>query len=185
MENINIKHICILTNLEAGKKKLPKEYFEDIIAKYCSKKDLKITHLMLQEITEEEKLMAIKDNVDLLVINGGDGTIQRTITLMCKNLTDREMPLVAVLATGSTNLVAFDVGVVKGKKDAFKRFIKKICSSNSTINIEERTVISIKSSNGLIDDYGFLLDLPSFINRQTFLITSYEKAGFLAQWQCF
>jgi hypothetical protein len=176
----NIRHICIFTNLEAGKKKLPKEYFEQIITKYCSNSGVKITHLILQEITEEEKLKAIKDNVDLLVINGGDGTIQRTITLMCKNLTDKEMPLVAVLATGSTNLIAFDVGGVKGKKDAFKRFIKKICSSNSTINTEERTAIHIKSGNGLIDDYGFFIGFAQLYKSSDLFNNKLRKSRFLS-----
>lgn len=176
----DIRHICIFTNLEAGKKKLPKEYFEEIITKYCSNSDIKITHLMLQEITEEEKLNAIKDNVDLLVINGGDGTIQRTITLMCKKLSDNEMPLVAVLPTGSTNLIAFDVGGIRGKNDAFKRFIKKICSSNLSINIEERTAIHVKSSNGLIDDYGFFIGFAQIYKSSDLFNNKLRKSRFLS-----
>jgi len=50
------------------------------------------------------------DGVELLVIDGGDGTVREVLTALPAAYGDKP-PLLAVLASGKTNILAFDLGV--------------------------------------------------------------------------
>jgi hypothetical protein len=59
-----------------------------------------------------ERLRA--SGVELIVVDGGDGTVQAVITeLMASRSAERWQPKLAVLASGMTNLIAADVGVAR------------------------------------------------------------------------
>ena len=48
---------------------------------------------------------------DLLVVNGGDGTVHSVITEMLNGAWTTALPRIAVLPGGMTNLIAADVGM--------------------------------------------------------------------------
>ena len=49
--------------------------------------------------------------VDLLVISGGDGTVQAVLTVLYNHQPFAKQPQLIVLAAGTTNMIAGDVGV--------------------------------------------------------------------------
>ena len=64
--------------------------------------------------TPQEVLEALLDfarrDVDLLAVNGGDGTVQAVLTSLFLHQPFRIMPLLAVLQAGTTSMTARDVG---------------------------------------------------------------------------
>ncbi|MXV35302.1 MULTISPECIES: diacylglycerol kinase family protein [unclassified Saccharibacter] len=51
-----------------------------------------------------------KDNVDLIMINGGDGTVSACLTAIAAIYPEDNLPAIAILPAGNTNLIASDVG---------------------------------------------------------------------------
>ena len=48
----------------------------------------------------------LENNISVLAINGGDGTIMRTLTIFKEIYKDHPLPLVAVLPGGTANVLA-------------------------------------------------------------------------------
>lgn len=49
--------------------------------------------------------------IDLLILNGGDGTLQHALTELLSNDTPERLPWIAPLRGGSTNMTALDLGM--------------------------------------------------------------------------
>lgn len=62
-----------------------------------------------------------KAGVGLLVIHGGDGTVQTVLTALLAGKAFATPPLVAILPGGMTNLIAVDVGLTGTPTEALKR----------------------------------------------------------------
>ncbi|MEQ8858157.1 MAG: diacylglycerol kinase family protein [Pseudomonadales bacterium] len=55
---------------------------------------------------------------DLLVINGGDGSVQHALTLLIRHCPGARWPVVACLPGGSTNMTALDLNATRRYRDA-------------------------------------------------------------------
>lgn len=75
-----------------------------------------IEHRVLDDMAELGPALRslAADDIGLLVVNGGDGTLQAVLTALLEDRPFFELPLLAVLPRGMTNMSAYDVGL-KGK----------------------------------------------------------------------
>jgi diacylglycerol kinase family enzyme len=79
----------------------------------------------------------------VLVINGGDGTVQATLTeLYNGGQFGRELPPVAVLPNGKTNLIALDLGSSGDPLVALER-IAMLAKSDLGPHVVERELIAL------------------------------------------
>ena len=62
-----------------------------------------------------------EQNVELLAVAGGDGTVQSVLTHVMLGGIFARRPLLALVPTGSTNMTANDVGNVPVKRDGWQR----------------------------------------------------------------
>jgi hypothetical protein len=101
----------------------------------------------VEQIGEALKTIArIKPKV--LVINGGDGTVQATLTeLFHGGHFGDEVPPVAVLPNGKTNLIALDLGAEGDPIEALKR-VMEIAASDMNPHIVSRELISLTHGGG-------------------------------------
>jgi Diacylglycerol kinase catalytic domain len=79
----------------------------------------------------------------ILVLNGGDGTVQAALTEL--HLGDHfkgEVPPVAVLASGKTNLIAIDLGTVGNPLDELKRIVA-LSKTGFSKHLVKRELISL------------------------------------------
>jgi hypothetical protein len=85
---------------------------------------------------------------DVLVINGGDGTVQATITEIYNggHFGDR-VPPVAVLANGKTNLIAMDLGA-EGDPIASLERVVELARSGLATHIVQRELIALSGGTG-------------------------------------
>ncbi|NIR28109.1 MAG: hypothetical protein GWN84_01985 [Gammaproteobacteria bacterium] len=51
------------------------------------------------------------EGVDVIAVNGGDGTVQATLTALLRSESGGERPLLATLPAGTSNITAADIGV--------------------------------------------------------------------------
>jgi len=80
-------------------------------------------HLVLADMAD--LLPSLKDlaadSIDVLVINGGDGTLQAVLTVLLEDRPFDRLPLLAVLPRGMTNMSACDVGLSGRPTEALAR----------------------------------------------------------------
>jgi hypothetical protein len=60
---------------------------------------------------------------ELIVVNGGDGTVQAVLTALFGGPPLEELPLLAVLPSGTTNMVAADIGATMHPVPALQRLL--------------------------------------------------------------
>jgi hypothetical protein len=81
--------------------------------------------------------------VELVVINGGDGTVQGVLTEIINGGQFATLPKLAVLPTGMTNLVAADVGLPGRPVESLARLIALTAGGQSLPEVR-RAVISMR-----------------------------------------
>ncbi|MEM8948761.1 MAG: diacylglycerol kinase family protein [Pseudomonadota bacterium] len=66
----------------------------------------------------------IRSKVEVIAVNGGDGTVQAVLTELARRSDNGHAPKLAVLSGGMTNVIAKDVGVDDQPAKALARLIK-------------------------------------------------------------
>ena len=96
------------------------------------------------QIGEAMKTIA-RVNPKLLVINGGDGTVQAALTELTNggHFGDEAPPPVAVLPSGKTNLIAMDLGVHGDPVAGLERLLQ-IAQADLSPHIVERELIALR-----------------------------------------
>jgi hypothetical protein len=89
----------------------------------------------------------------VLVINGGDGTVQSTLTALYHgDQFDGAPPPVAVLPNGKTNLIALDLGATGDPIDALERVLELAKSGPLDDHIVTRELIALtQETDGVAD----------------------------------
>lgn len=80
------------------------------------------------EVFKALRTLAV-DKPELLVINGGDGTVDMVLSFIRNQNVFKKEPVLALLKGGTTNLIHRDIGL----KDAPHKALKKIINGNSQI----------------------------------------------------
>jgi hypothetical protein len=139
--------IGVLNNLRAGRSDSRVAHVLRVLDRHPE-----VYHLETQSgaaVPGALELMA-KEKVELLVVNGGDGTLQRVLTEI---LTPKErtwLPLLAPIRGGRTNMTALDLGA----KRRPERGLAGLLRASSAGRIEERIVerpvlrVSIDATTG-------------------------------------
>ena len=80
---------------------------------------------------------------DLLVINGGDGTVQHALTALLANCPAERLPRIACLPGGSTNMTAFDINRHRGFK-ACLNSVRDILDRGQRTPTHPRPVVRVR-----------------------------------------
>lgn len=105
-----------------------------------------------QSIEDLERVARkFRDNhIEILAINGGDGTINRTLTAMIAAYGEHPLPKIALLRGGTMNVLASNLGI----KGSPPRILYRLCEAYSSDQevFETRSISSLKVE----DSFGFL-----------------------------
>lgn len=94
---------------------------------------------------------------DVLVINGGDGTIQAVLTeIHAGEMWDRKFPPIAIMPGGRTNLIAKDMGAGGDLVQVLQRVID-LTERGLGEHISTRQLISLSTGEGERPTYGMFL----------------------------
>ena len=85
----------------------------------------------------------IDDGIELIVINGGDGTVQGVLTGLFRTPPAPTQPLLAVLPGGSTNTTARNVGYAPSALPALQELLSQAARGRLTGTLEPRAVIRV------------------------------------------
>jgi len=92
--------------------------------------------------------------VEVLVVNGGDGTLQRILTILCTDSPFERMPLVAPLRSGRTNTVASDIGSRRNGVRALEALLDAAADGSIERRIVEKPVMRIELAGEMPPQFG-------------------------------
>jgi len=97
--------------------------------------------------TPEDVLAALQDfarqEVDLLAVNGGDGTVQAVLTVLFHHQPFKAQPLLAVLQSGTTSMTARDVGFTGSRLKSLKKLFNWAAGRGGNLQVIQRPVLQV------------------------------------------
>lgn len=113
--------VCVLTNPTSGNNRKGLMRLSARLAAYDE-----VTHHVTRSPEEACALMpALRDAApDVVVINGGDGTIAATLGLMLEHWRAETLPLIMLLPGGTANMTAGDIGLASSPARALNRLCR-------------------------------------------------------------
>jgi hypothetical protein len=123
-----------------------------------------LLHVELEDVSATSEVL--RDfawrEVDLIVVSGGDGTVQKVLTELLNGSVFPRLPRLALLPGGMTNLIAADVGL-RGDPT---RSLGRLCRTASLGAIEGETltrcVLSMQRMPGEAPIHGMFLGAAAF-----------------------
>jgi diacylglycerol kinase (ATP) len=106
-----------------------------------------------------------EQNIEILAINGGDGTISRTISAFIKTYEGSPLPKIALLRGGTMNVVAQNLGI-RGSPDKILASLVELYSTGEPLKVQTLSTIKIENN------YGFLFGTGV---AAQFLVEYYKK----------
>ncbi len=100
--------------------------------------------------------------VDLLVVSGGDGTVQKVLTELLNGKEFDPLPQIAVLPGGMTNLIAADVGLQGDPVRSLIRLCGMAADPTAARETQERSVLSLRRTPGEPPIHGMFLGTAAF-----------------------
>jgi len=113
-----------------------------------------------QQVVEPQQVAAaIRDfasrGVDLVAVNGGDGTISAVLTaLFTTEWPDRRLPFLALLRAGTTSMLARDVGLPGSRLQGLSRLLDWAYAGRGAASLIKRPVLRLKWEKGGEPLYG-------------------------------
>jgi hypothetical protein len=93
-------------------------------------------------------------DVDILVVNGGDGTLQRALTTILNRGVFERPPLIAPLRGGRTNMSASDLGCQRGPVKALESLIEAAHNRSLEERLVNRAVLRVEILPEELVEYG-------------------------------
>jgi diacylglycerol kinase (ATP) len=87
-------------------------------------------------------------SVELVVINGGDGTIQAALTTLGNEKIFTRAPLLALLCAGTTSMLPRDVGVAGDPGASLERVLEWSKSTSAVLTVCSRHILRVQRSSG-------------------------------------
>lgn len=120
------------------------------VREYCASHP-DVFHYEVEDVDQIEKAFRTIAMVcpQVIVINGGDGTVQAALTeIYLGDHFDGAPPPVAVLPNGKTNLIALDLGADGDPIKALERVVELVNGGNLQDHVIQRELISLEREGG-------------------------------------
>ena len=113
-----------------------------------------------------------RSGIDILVIDGGDGTIHHTISAFIPIYGDAGLPPIAILRGGTMNTIANSLGIKGPSEEILQRVVRAI---------KERYSLEIIRANalGVNDRYGFIFGVGFPVS----LLSAYYRGRGRGRWK--
>ncbi len=143
--------IGVLSNPLSGGNRKGLEAVEKMLAD-----DSRVLHRQAVEPLQVEA--AVRDfaarGVDLVGVNGGDGTISATLTALFTTKWPERMPILALLRAGTTSMLARDVGLPGSRLQGLSRLLDWTRSGRGAATLVKRPVLQLEWEKGGDPLYG-------------------------------
>ncbi len=114
----------------------------------------RVPNLLHAEAASRSDLLAIlgdfaRREVGLLVVNGGDGTVQRMLTALFEARPFERPPPIALLPRGMANMTAADVGLRRPIDRGLHRLVRSAQAGKIDDHIQTRQILRVENLPGI------------------------------------
>ena len=143
--------IAVLNNLRVGRSDATVSRVLSLLRSYPD-----VMHIETESAHALPEALAeiARQNVNLLVVNGGDGTLQFTLTEILGGAEFERIPLIAPLRGGRTNMTALDVGARANPAKGLRGLLEDVRAGNLAHRIVARPVLRLEAHKSRYLQYG-------------------------------
>jgi diacylglycerol kinase (ATP) len=120
--------------------------------------------------------------INLVAINGGDGTIQAALTVLYHKSPFERLPLLAILRAGTTSMTARDVGLKGSCANGLRRLLKWVFDSEGEAVLVQRPVLRVQTAPTAEPVFGMFLGTAGIYQGIQFCNNRLNKPGFRGEW---
>jgi len=144
--------IGVLNNLRAGRNGREVSRILEVLGDFPA-----VAHVETESVraVPEALAMLARQDVELLVVNGGDGTLQYTLTRILSGEDFSDIPLVAPLRGGRTNMSALDLGAHRNPITGLRGLLEDVQAGRVEQRRVDRPVLRVETLRDHRVDYGF------------------------------
>ncbi len=135
------QRVGVLTNPRSGGNKKGGRAIRELLAHWPE-----VLHRQATKPDEVQKVLSdfARDGVELIVVNGGDGTVQAVLTVLGREKLFTKPPLLALLCAGTTSMLPRDVGVAGSPAVALQRILEWSRAANQELVVSSRPILHIQ-----------------------------------------
>jgi diacylglycerol kinase family enzyme len=133
--------IGVLTNLRAGNSKVTK-----MLALLAQRPGVVHVATDTSRVLPEALAELLQHELDVLVVNGGDGTLQYTLSELLESQDLRKLPYIAPLRGGRTNMTAKDLGAQRNPQNGLRDVIDAADAGRLRELYVDRPVLKVGST---------------------------------------
>jgi len=143
--------VAILNNLRAGRSERQVSRILSLLRDYPE-----VLHVETSDTgaLTEAFIELAKNRVDLLFVNGGDGTLQHALTEILERNAFERPPLIAPLRGGRTNMTALDLGTQRDPVRALSDVLAAIKTGTLDQRLVKRPILRVESRTRGLVQYG-------------------------------
>ena len=123
-----------------------------------------------------------RQEVNVVAINGGDGTIQAALTVLYHQSPFERLPLLAVLRAGTTSMTAGDVGLKGSRAQGLRKLLRWACDGKGEVVHLQRPVLRVQAAPHVEPVYGMFLGTASIYQGIQFCNNRLNRPGFRGEW---
>ena len=143
--------IGVLNNLRAGQSGKTVSRVLSLLNAYPD-----VTHVETDHAAALPEALAefARNRIDLLVVNGGDGTLQHALTEILERRAFKRLPMIAPLRGGRTNMTALDMGAHRDPVKGLQGLLEDARAGRLATRMVERPVLRVGFERGRRVEYG-------------------------------
>jgi hypothetical protein len=120
--------------------------------------------------------------VNLVAINGGDGTIQAALTVLYHQSPFERLPLLAALRAGTTSMTAGDVGLKGSAVQGLRKLLTWACDGKGEVVCLQRPVLRVQVAPEKEPLFGMFLGTASIYQGIQFCNNKLNRPGLRGEW---
>lgn len=146
--------VGVLTNMRAGRKNARLQRVLSFLKDYPD-----IPHVETENYQHVREALAslTHQGVDVLAVNGGDGTLQHTLTELLRDETQSVLPMIAPLCGGRTNMNALVIGSQRNTVAALAQLLATAKNGDMAERLTEQPVLRVDLGPASAVQYGMCL----------------------------
>ena len=119
--------------------------------------------------------------VDVIAVNGGDATVHRVLTELFRQPQSGPVPVLALLRSGTANMIARDVGLSGPRQPALERLLKWAGTGCGSATLVERPVLKVEWATDREPLYGMFFGAACICQGIQFCLTRLHTKGVSGQ----
>jgi hypothetical protein len=122
-----------------------------------------------------------RNNVDVVAINGGDGTIHAVLTALFRTPSRGPFPLLALLRSGTASMLARDAGLPGSGLEALSRLLTWISTGSGSVTVVQRPILKVEGMPDQKPLYGMFFGAAGICQGIRFCLDRVHTKGVSGQ----